>query len=268
MSDRSRRELIAMLSGALAGATLVPEGRARAAASARRGYRAIAFDGFALFDPGPIETLATELFPDRGAELVKAWRMKQFDYQWLQALAGRYRDFWESSEAGLVFAARALKMDLATETRDRLMHGFLQLKCWPDVPAALRTLKQADLRLAPLANLTPSILRSAVANSGLDGLFDDLISTDRVKTFKPDRRAYQLAIDVLRARREQILFVPSAGWDAAGSKWFGYPTFWVNRSGAPAEELGALPDGTGPGMAELLAFVKARVSQPPGESAR
>ncbi len=43
--------------------------------------------------------------------------------------------------------------------------------------------------------------------------------------------------------------------DAAGAKWFGYPTFWVNRPGQPAEELGVRPDGSGSSMTDLANFV-------------
>ena len=46
-----------------------------------------------------------------------------------------------------------------------------------------------------------------------------------------------------------------AGWDVAGAKWFGYPTFWVNRSNAAVEQLGVVPDGVGSGMADLVKFV-------------
>ena len=45
--------------------------------------------------------------------------------------------------------------------------------------------------------------------------------------------------------REEILFVAFAGWDAAGAKLFGYPTYWVNRPRLPPEELSVLPDGSG-----------------------
>jgi 2-haloacid dehalogenase len=44
---------------------------------------------------------------------------------------------------------------------------------------------------------------------------------------------------------------------AAGAKWFGYPTFWVNRANAPAEELGIVPDGAGSGLDDLVRFVLA-----------
>jgi 2-haloacid dehalogenase len=39
-----------------------------------------------------------------------------------------------------------------------------------------------------------------------------------------------------------LLFVSSNAWDVAGAKAFGYQVAWCNRSGAPAEELGAPAD--------------------------
>jgi 2-haloacid dehalogenase len=56
--------------------------------------------------------------------------------------------------------------------------------------------------------------------------------------------------------RDAILFVASAGWDVAGAKWFGYPTYWVNRSAAPVEALDAAPDGVGRDLTDLVAFVR------------
>jgi 2-haloacid dehalogenase len=84
-----------------------------------------------------------------------------------------------------------------------------------------------------------------------------VLSTDRAHTFKPDPRAYQLGIDTLRLPRDQIVFAAFAGWDAAGAKRFGYPTFWVNRLQALPEELGVRRDASGPSLAELIAFVVA-----------
>jgi 2-haloacid dehalogenase len=41
-----------------------------------------------------------------------------------------------------------------------------------------------------------------------------------------------------------------------GAKWFGYPTFWVNRAHAATEELGVTPDGIGNDLNDLAAFVQ------------
>ena len=59
-------------------------------------------------------------------------------------------------------------------------------------------------------------------------------------------------------KKEEIAFAAFAGWDVAGAKWFGYPTFWVNRVGAPLEELGVAPDGADTGLNDLVYFVDSR----------
>jgi len=64
-----------------------------------------------------------------------------------------------------------------------------------------------------------------------------------------------MGIDAFRLNREEILFAAFAGWDAAGAKLFGYPTFWVNRQKQPPEQLGVLADGEGSGMSDLLRFL-------------
>ena len=64
-----------------------------------------------------------------------------------------------------------------------------------------------------------------------------------------------MAVDAFRIPKEQIAFAAFAGWDAAGAKWFGYRTFWVNRAGQPAEVLGAEPDATVGSVGELAALL-------------
>ena len=53
--------------------------------------------------------------------------------------------------------------------------------------------------------------------------------------------------------RERILFAAFAAWDAAGAKWFGFPTVWVNRLNSPAEEL-STPDATCHDLSGVVAF--------------
>ena len=62
--------------------------------------------------------------------------------------------------------------------------------------------------------------------------------------------------DAFNLKREEVLFVPFAGWDAAGAKAFGYPTFWINRLNLPMEKLGTVPDSTGRNLNDLVDFVK------------
>jgi len=211
-----------------------------------------------VIDARPVFARVEEMFPDKGAELSAAWRTRQFEYTWLRTLGGQYADFWHVTEDALVFAAKSIKLELSPERRDRLMQTYLELKAWPDVLPALRQLRDAGLRMAFLSNLTAPMLDAVVRNSGLEGLFEDHLSTDRVQAFKPDSRAYQMGLDAFGLKKEEIVFAAFAGWDAAGAKWFGYPTFWVNRAKAGLEELGVAPDGSGTGLNDLVAFATAR----------
>jgi 2-haloacid dehalogenase len=218
-------------------------------------YKAIVFDAFPIFDARSVAALCESAFPGRGDELVNLWRTRQFEYAWLRALSGRYADFATVTEASLVFSAKALKLDLTDDKREHLSRAYFELQPWPDAKPALAKLKDLGLRLAILSNFTPVMLTGCIKASGFEGVFDKVLSTDLVKTYKPDVRAYQVGVDALNLPREEILFVAFAGWDAAGTKSMGYPTFWVNRLGLLPEELGATPDGSGAGLAELLAFI-------------
>ena len=248
-----RRTFMGLLAGSVAAGLTGAHAVSHAAVA--RPYKAIAFDAFPIFDPRPIFKLAETLFPGKGAELSNAWRVRQFEYQWLRALGGHYADFWQTTEDALVFAAKTLQLDLTADKRDQLMQAYLQLNAWPDVPAALKRLKEAGIRLAFLSNMTRKMLETNMRHAGLDGLFEHILSTDQVRSYKPDPKAYEMGVKALGLKRAEIVFAPFAGWDVAGAKWYGYPTFWVNRLGSAPEELGVTADASGPGLDDLVRFV-------------
>jgi 2-haloacid dehalogenase len=158
----------------------------------------------------------------------------------------------------LEFAVRALHLELPVAARAALLDAYFALDAWPEAPSALRSLREAGLTLALLSNMTPRMLKNGIENARLRGLFDLVLSTNEVKSFKPARRAYALGPQSLGLSRDAILFVASAGWDVAGATWFGYPTYWVNRSAAPLETLDAAPDGVGCDLVDLVTFIRER----------
>jgi 2-haloacid dehalogenase len=216
---------------------------------------AICFDLFTLFDPRSVVAVAQTIVQEREAELCESWRTRQFQYAFLRTAAGRYEDFRVVTREALEFAARASQLTLSEMDAETLVEAYSKLEPWPDTRATLLGWRQAGLRLAPLANYSPRMLSGLLAHAGIAELFDAQISTHAARTFKPDPRAYALGVSRLGLAREQIAFAAFGGWDAAGARWFGYPTFWVNRLGVPAEQLGPGPDGSGPTLAELDRFV-------------
>jgi len=252
-----RRQFLGVLAGAALGPAARNVNAGRAARGPRTRIRAVAFDLFTIFDPRSVVAVSETIVGGRARDLCESWRLRQFEYSWLHTAAGAYRDFQAVTDEALAYAARAHGIKLSAEARRALVGAYERLAPWPDSRAALESMKAAGIRLAPLANFTPAMIENLLANAGLRPLFDELISTDRARTFKPDPRAYALGPSVLALRREEIAFAAFGGWDAAGAKWFGYPTFWVNRLGVPAEELPPGPDATGPTLMEVASWVGA-----------
>jgi len=215
--------------------------------------KAVALDAFAIFDPRSVSSFADAMYP--GVGLGDEWRMRQFEYTWLRVAARHYVDFWQVTEDALVFAANKLRVHLSPGSRATLMNEFLKLSAWPDVVPALERLKGSGIRLTLLSNFTQRMLSANIASAGLHELFEQVLSTDRIQSYKPDPRAYQIGVDALKLRRQEVLFVAFAGWDAAGAKLFGYPTFWVNRQKLPGEELGVSADASGETLRDLVQFM-------------
>ncbi len=217
--------------------------------------KAIAFDAFPIFDPREIAKASEKAFPGKGKQLMELWRTRIFEYQWLRALSGKYEDFMSATSAGLVYATNHLGIHLTEDKKKTLLNEFLNLKMWPDAPESIEKLKKAGIELVFLSNMTEEMIRNGLKNAGLENEFKAIFSTDAVKSYKPAPSAYELAMKNLNLSKNEILFVAFAGWDVAGSKWFGYPTYWVNRLGLPKEELDVQADAFGKDLSGLVNYV-------------
>lgn len=229
--------------------------------------RAIAFDAYGtLFDVYSVGALAEQLFPGKGAELAAQWRDTQIGYTRVRTLSDRYIPFWELTQDALVFSARKLGLDLGDDARRRLMSQYACLSAFPENLGALKELKALGMPLAILSNGTPDMLDIAVKSAGMSGLFDHLLSVESVKKYKTAPEAYRLGPDAFKLPTREILFVSSNCWDALGATWFGYTTFWINRSSQPLEELGVTPTAQGRLLTDVVAYVKDSVNKSLKES--
>lgn len=226
--------------------------------------QAIAFDAYGtLFDVYSMRTLAEKLYPGKGVALTTLWRDKQIEYTMLRTLCSMYRPFWEVTQDALVFSCRKLGLDLGVDAHNALMGQYAKLPSFPENLEVLHQLKALGLKTAILSNGNPQMLEATVAAAGMNGLFNHILSVDAVAKFKTAPEVYQLGPDTFGLSAKHILFVSGNGWDICGAAWFGYSTFWINRTDAPFEELGVLPDGHGTSMVDLLSFISANAEALP-----
>jgi 2-haloacid dehalogenase len=248
----NRRTFIGSAGAALSVAALYPQ---PSITPARRRIRAVAFDGYAVFDATAAIAVAESILPGKGREFVNAWRGRQFDYQWLRTMGGRYADFAQTAADSLAFTLKAMSLSMRAEDRDRLLESQVTLSPWPDASAQIARIRKAGLRLAFLSNMTERMLDDGARRAGLRDHFEFVLSTDRVRAAKPDPRAYRMAIDAFGLSPDEIAFVAFAGWDAAGATWYGFETAWANRLGLPSEDLDATPKRVCNNLSDVAEFV-------------
>lgn len=174
-----------------------------------------------------------DLWPSLGPD----WRAKQLEYAWLRSLMGAHADFATVTADALdhVLAVRGLGADRAL--RARLMAIYDKLPAYEDVVPALTGLKAKGARLAILSNGTPDMLHRALHDSGLQDMFEMVLSVEEVGVFKPNPQCYALVDARLNLNPGQIMFVSANTWDVAGAARAGFTTVWINRSGAPFDRL-------------------------------
>ena len=218
--------------------------------------QAILFDAYdTLFDVYSIAHLAERLFSGTGDALALLWRDKQLEYTHLRTMCSMYKPFWEVTQDALVFSCRKLGLELDLDAQQALMSQYAKLPPFPECEQTIRQLREQGFRLGVLSNANSHMLDTVLKASDMRSLFNHVLSVDSVQKYKTAPEAYQIGADMLGIGARNILFVSSNCWDICGAGWFGYKTFWVNRAGAPLEELGVRPHGQGDSLTELLAFV-------------
>ena len=219
------------------------------------GIKACVFDAYGtLFDVHSAVGKYRHRLGDIADQVSLLWRTKQLEYTWLRSLMGHHADFWQITGDALDFAFEMHHLN-DPDLREDLIEAYLKLDCYPEVPEALSILKTRGFKLAILSNGTPAMLDAAVKNSGIEDLIEKNFSVEEVGIFKPDPRVYQIAVDGLKIKPEEIAFQSSNAWDASGASAFGLKVAWVNRFGQSAERLPGRADVELKNLMELPEFL-------------
>jgi 2-haloacid dehalogenase len=217
--------------------------------------RAVLFDVYGtLLDVHALTTIIDRFAPGQGAALSVLWRQKQIDYTRIRTLSDQYEPFDRVTADGLDFACLRHGVKLRTDDRKALLSAYDRLPAHDEAAEALQDLRGIDLGV--LSNGTPTMLDHALKAAGFDQKFRWVLSADTVRKYKTSPEVYRLGTQELGLPAEEIAFVSSNAWDAAGAAWFGYRVFWINRLGEPAEELGIAAEYEAKSLSELPAWVR------------
>ena len=157
------------------------------------------------------------------------------------------------------YVADEQQRDAAVES---VLGAFGALDTHPDVPDALRDLREAGIRLVTLSNGSARVAESLLGRAGLTDTVEQMLSVEDAPAWKPDPRAYGYALHRTGVAAERAMLVATHPWDVDGAARAGLRTAWVNRSGI------ATPRRSGPRTSRCRASPTCRWRSRPADEHR
>lgn len=183
---------------------------------------------------------------------VDEWFTKVLLYSMATSLAGDYRPFNEIAVAVLEMGAAGQGVPLRADDIENVKNGMERLPPFPEVKKALRRLRETGFRLAVLTNSSRASLEEQLRHSGLAEYFEQAISVDTVRRYKPARDTYRAAAYLLGIDVHNVLMVAAHPWDLLGATRAGCRTALLTRPGKALFPGAPMPDYVAGSLQELM----------------
>jgi 2-haloacid dehalogenase len=163
-----------------------------------------------------------------------------------------YRPFDVLGKDALAITAGKHGLDLEDTIIDAILDDMQRLPPHPDVIPALTRLQDAGFRMATLTNSAPAVLAAQLDHAGLSQFFEQQISVEAVRLFKPAAETYRYAAGRLGVAIGDICLVAAHDWDVTGAIRAGARGAFVARKGMFLGQSAEIPDIIG---SDLLSIV-------------
>jgi 2-haloacid dehalogenase len=191
------------------------------------------------------------------ADLTALWFSTMLHHSLVTTVTGDYQDFGKIGVAALMMVAQNEDITITGEQAlTAIKTPLLSLPAHPDVKSGLSALKAKGYKIVSLTNSSNQGVKTQFAHAGLTQYFDERLSIEDIKVYKPDLRAYAWALDKLGVKPEEALMVAAHGWDIAGANAAGMQTAFVARPGKALYPLAPKPDYIVKDLNELVAILK------------
>jgi 2-haloacid dehalogenase len=197
-----------------------------------------------LLDLESITPFFDRVFGDPAA--MRLWFAHLITYSEALTLAGAYVPFTDIGGAVLRMLAATRDLTITAADAAELTGRFATMPPHPEVPAALRRLRDHGFLLHTLTDNTLAVSGRQLDHGGITGLFARRFSVDEtVKRHKPAQQAYQSVAAALGAPPGGICLIASHVWDTIGARAAGWQAALILRPGNAPLDVGPQPDYIG-----------------------
>ena len=201
------------------------------------------------------------IFNDPAA--MRLWFGGLITYSEALTLAGVYVPFTDIGAAVLRMLAATRGVAIDDADAAELTERFASMPAHPEVPAALRRLRDHGFRLFTLTDNTLAISGRQLEQAGVIDVFERRFSVDETaRRHKPAPEAYHSVASALEVAPGDICLIACHVWDTMGALAAGWQAGLILREGNAPLEVGPQPTYIGD---DLDAIADQLISSQPGK---
>jgi len=184
------------------------------------------------------------IFNDPAA--LRLWFADLILYSEALTLAGVYVPFTDIGGAVLRMLAATRDITITDADAAELTNRFATMPPHPEVPGALRRLREHGFRLFTLTDNTLEISGRQLERAGVIDVFERRFSVDEtVRRHKPAPEAYHSVAAALEVDPGDFCLIASHVWDTIGAVAAGWQAALILREGNAPLDVGPQPDYIG-----------------------
>lgn len=191
----------------------------------------LAFDVYGtLINTQGVLSLLNDMIGHTAQAFSNTWREKQLEYSFRRGLMHNYVPFSLSTQQALDYSCKAHNVALSHDQKFELLKLYKCLPCFDDVNTGLKSLKVQGYRLFAFSNGEKATVTKLLTNAGIAEHFEDVVSAEDIKTFKPNPAVYSHLLDKTGSSTSDTWLVSSNSFDVIGARSFGMHAAWIKRS--------------------------------------
>ena len=223
----------------------------------------LAFDVYGtLIDTGGVLVGLRPYTGEQAPEFARLWRDKQLEYSFRRGLMQRYQNFAACTRDALEYTCAFFALALSPAQKDGLMDLYSVLPAFDDAALSLERARAAGMRLYAFSNGSAAAVETLLQHAGIRGLFNDVVSTDEIQSFKPNPAVYHHFLRRAQTTGSDAWLISGNPFDVIGAVAAGLQAAWVQRSPeALFDPWDIGPSLTVAGLADIAGLIEAAQSR-------
>jgi 2-haloacid dehalogenase len=191
----------------------------------------LAFDVYGtLINTSGVNDLLKQYIDDKTELFMELWRSKQLEYSFRRGLMKKYEKFSVCTRNALDYSDAYLNTGLTEDQKKSLMQKYRVLPAFSDVKESLIKLKTSNYRMFAFSNGFGEDVKNLLVNAEIDKYFEDVVSVDDIKTFKPNPDVYAHFLSTTESTAAESWLISGNPFDVIGAGSVGINSVWIRRS--------------------------------------